>query len=137
VAELRWLGLSESSLQTLTPFITLLPQHTPVNLNTAPPEVLLASLPGMDMAQARALAQTLSTQHMSTEADFVQRVNNATIQFNGSMHSFSSEFFSVTGQLRLGPNTVQEVSVLRREGLDVKTLSRTREVVSGALSTLQ
>jgi general secretion pathway protein K len=41
----------------------------------------------------------------------------------------ASRFFSVTGQLQVGSNTVQEQSVLQRDGLLVKTLSRKRGLV--------
>ncbi|MDD5031394.1 MAG: type II secretion system minor pseudopilin GspK, partial [Rhodoferax sp.] len=137
VTDLRWFGLSDSTLHQLAPFITLLPVRTTVNLNTAPPEVLLASVPDLDLAQARALVQALTSHHMTTEADFVQRVNNPALHFNPAVHSFSSAFFSVTGQLRLGSSTVQEVSLLQRDGLTVKALGRSREMVSGDLATLQ
>ena len=55
-SELSWLGLSARSLQALTPHATLLPERTPVNLNTAGPEVLQAVLPGVDAAHAHQLS---------------------------------------------------------------------------------
>ena len=137
LADLRWLGVSEQTLTTLRPFITLLPARTSVNLNTAAPEVLLASVPELEMAQARALVQARASRHMANEADFHQRMNNPAILFDANAQGFTTRFFSVTGQLRLGASTVQEMSVLQRDGLDVKTLSRTREVLRRAVPPLQ
>ena len=135
VADLTWLGLSPASLQVLQPYITLLPKRTPVNLNTAAPEVLVASVPKLDMAQARALVSERAASHMTSLADADKLLNNAEIKFNEIEHTVSSQFFSVTGQLRVGQTTLQEQSLLQREGIDVKTLSRTRELVAGSLSS--
>jgi len=137
VADLQWLGLSKQTLRVLQPYITLLPVRTTVNLNTAAPEVLLAVVPGMDMAQARALVQARNRQHMGTLADADTLVGNAAVRFDATAHGVASRFFSVTGQLRLDGATLQEVSVLQRDGLDVKVLSRQREVVASVSPTLQ
>lgn len=137
VSDLVWLGLSPATLQVLRPFVTLLPARTPVNLNTATPEVLVACIPGLDMAQARSLVTARDAQHLSTLLDAEKRVGDAGIKLNAGLHAVSSRFFSVTGQLRVGQATLQETSVLQRDGMDVKILSRTREVVQWRSPLLQ
>lgn len=137
VADLRWLGLSEHSMQVLQPFITLLPVRTPVNLNTAPPEVLLASVAGLDMAAARGLVQARASHHMNTLADADKLMDKPEIHFDANLHAVASQFFMATGQLQLGNVTLQEMSVLQRDGLDVKTLSRQRQTLASAEPTLQ
>ena len=137
VADLVWLGLSPATLQVLDPFVMLLPVRTPVNLNTAAPEVLVACIPGLDMAQARTLESARDAQHLSTLADAEKRVGDAEIKLNVAEHAVSTRFFSVTGQLRVGQTTLQETSVMQRDGLEVKILSRTREVVQAGESLLQ
>lgn len=137
VADLVWLGLSPATLQVLEPFVMLLPVRTPVNLNTAAPEVLVACIPGLDMAQARTLESARDAQHLSTLADAEKRVGDAEIKLNVAEHAVSTRFFSVTGQLRVGQTTLQETSVMQRDGLEVKILSRTREVVQAGESLLQ
>lgn len=130
VSDLLWLGLSVRTLQTLQPFITLLPERTPVNLNTAPIEVLHASVAGLDMAQAQHLVQVRATRPINTLMDAGELLNNPALQLDAAEHAVGSRFFSVTGQLRLGQSVVQEQSVLQRDGLTVKTLSRTRQAIS-------
>ena len=56
-------------------------------------------------------------------------LGNPEVNFDPNEHGVASRFFSVTGQLRLGAAVVQERSVLQRDGLVVKALSRSREVV--------
>ena len=42
VEDLAWLGVDEASLAALRPWVTLLPERTPVNLNTASTQVIHA-----------------------------------------------------------------------------------------------
>lgn len=137
VSDLVWLGLSPATLQALQPFVTLLPARTPVNLNTASPEVLMASIPGLDMAQARALEAARDARHLDTLQDAEKRLGSTELKLDAGLHAVASRFFSVTGRLRVGQATLQETSVLQRDGMDVKILSRTREVVQSRSPLLQ
>jgi general secretion pathway protein K len=139
VAELGWLGLSASTLSAIAPYITLLPVRTVVNLNTAPLEVLVASVPNLTPAQARQLIQSRATQPLDTLMDALLVVTDPKVKFDPAEQGVASRFFSVTGQLRVGSNTVEEQSMLQRDGRVVKTLSRKRGVVMLPLarSTLQ
>jgi general secretion pathway protein K len=130
VADLTWLGLSDASLTALEPFITLLPARTKVNLNTAPLEVLVASVQDLTPAQARQLIQSRSTHPLATLTDALLVVSDAKVKFDSAEQDVASRFFSVTGNLRVGTSTVQEQSVLQRDGMLVKTLSRKRGVVA-------
>ena len=51
------LGLRADTVQRLTPYLTLLPAPTPLNLNTASREVLSSVVKGMDLATAERLVQ--------------------------------------------------------------------------------
>ncbi|PKO60558.1 MAG: general secretion pathway protein GspK [Betaproteobacteria bacterium HGW-Betaproteobacteria-18] len=137
VSDLVWLGLSPATLQALRPFVTLLPVRTPVNLNTATPEVLMACIPKLNMAQARSLVAARDLQHLATLPDAEKRVGDAEIKLDAGLHAVATRFFSVTGQLRVGQTTLQETSVLQRDGMDVKVLSRTREMVQPSRPLLQ
>lgn len=135
--DLTWLGLSPATLQVLRPFVTLLPVRTPVNLNTATPEVLMACIPSLDMAQARSLEAARDAKHLVTLPDAENRIGGTGVKLNTAMHAVDTRFFSVTGQLRVGQTTLQETSVLQRDAMDVKILSRTREVFLGSSPLLQ
>jgi general secretion pathway protein K len=135
VAELTWLGLSDTTLSALSPYIMLLPVsaavavRTKVNLNTAPLEVLVASVPNLTPAQARQLIQSRATQPLGTMTDASLVVTDPKVKFDSAEQGVASSFFSATGRLRVGANTVEEQSVLQRNGLLVKTLSRKRGVL--------
>ena len=69
VDQLGWLGLSPQTVAILKPYITLLPERTPINLNTASAEVIHASVPGLDMADATRLVAAREGTHFATLAD--------------------------------------------------------------------
>jgi general secretion pathway protein K len=141
VDELGWLGLSETTLNTLAPFITLLPPpttpatpttHTLVNVNTAPMEVLMATVPNLSSSQARQLINARADKPFVTLMDVLLVLPDPKLHFDPAEQGVTSQFFSVTGRLRVGNSTVQEQSVLQRVGLLVKTLSRRRGQVTQA-----
>ena len=139
VAELGWLGLPAATVRAIAPYVTLLPVRTVVNLNTAQLDVLVASVPNLTPAQARQLIQSRATQPLETLMDALLVVTDPKVKFDPAEQGVASRFFSVTGQLRVGSNTVEEQSMLQRDGRVVKTLSRKRGVVMlpQAGSTLQ
>ena len=53
VEQLTWLGLSPTTAMALRPYVTILPVATPVNLNTASPEVIAATVPQLGLADAQ------------------------------------------------------------------------------------
>lgn len=126
VDDLRWLGFSASTLNALAPFITLLPVHTVVNLNTAPLEVLVASVTELTPALAQRLIQSRATQPFNNLMDALLVVSDPKVRFDPGQQGVASSFFSVTGRLRVGANTVLERSVLQRNGMVVTAISRQR-----------
>jgi general secretion pathway protein K len=124
--QLAWLGLSAPTIAALRPFVTILPVRTPVNLNTAPAEVIFACVAAFDLSNARALVRARNTTHLATLADAAKAGRNSAAQFSEGQHSVASRFFEMRGNLRVGQTVVQEQSVVQRDGLVVKTLWRQR-----------
>jgi general secretion pathway protein K len=137
VGQLAWLGLSQRSLAILRPFITLLPAHTPVNLNTASAPVLFAIIPGLDMAQAERLVTTRQFAHFRTLSDAGKVIPDAAADLNENQHSINSRFFEILGRMRLDQTVVDEHSVVQRDGINVKTLWRDRGTTGLQTSPLQ
>ena len=122
VGQLGWLGLSPQSVQTLSPYITLLPTRTPVNLNTASVQVLYASVPGMSLSNAQQLVQQRERQQWRNLEAF-QKAWGRNTSLEGT-HSVNTRFFEVLGHLRMPNTTLQERSLLQRDGQDVKVIWR-------------
>jgi general secretion pathway protein K len=122
VSQLSWLGMSPQILQTLTPHITVLPTRTPVNLNTASVQVLYASVPGLSLSDAQRLAQQRERQHWAS-VDAFQKALGRTVSLNDT-HSVSTRYFEVLGRLRMPQTTLQERSLVQRDGQDLKVIWR-------------
>lgn len=129
VEQLRWLGLSEASLLTLAPYITVLPARTPINLNTASAEVVAASVPGLDLTDARKLVADRERTPFRTLAAVVGALPAGTPTLNPSQFSVTTRFFEIRGRLRMEHLVVEERSLVQRNGLDVTSLWRERVAV--------
>jgi len=129
IAQLGWLGLPAKTVAALAPYVTLLPITTKVNLNTASAEVLWASSDGLDMAQARSLVQARQTRHWRSVADAARFVgadsHAASAPINIHTHSVSSNYFEVTGRLRLDAAIVQQRSLVLKQRGEAQTLWKT------------
>jgi general secretion pathway protein K len=128
--QLTWVGLSPRSLAVLRPFITLLPARTPVNLNTAPVEVVYACVPTFELADAHRLVARRSEAHFSSLPEAAKAAGQANTPLSDAQHSINARYFEIRGKLQIEQTTVQEKSMVQRDGLDVKTLLRTRGVLN-------
>jgi len=124
VNQLAWLGWNETVVRRLAPFITVLPERTPVNLNTASPEVLMAVVPRLDRVQAQRIVTQRALQPFRNLADVAALISG--IQTHADWHSTQSRYFVVLGQMRLEDKLLAEESLVVRNGLEVRTLWRQR-----------
>lgn len=121
-SQLTWVGLTPQTLNTLAPYITLLPTRTPINLNTAPPVVLYASVSGLRLPDAQRLCDQRA-QNPWSSLDAFQKAAGKPVSLDGT-HSVNTRFFEVVGRLRM-PNThLVERSVVHRDQVDVKVVWR-------------
>lgn len=125
VSQLGWLGLAPATVATLAPHITLLPVRTPVNINTAGIDVLMAAMEGLDSATAQKIVQSRESSHFRTLSDAKTLVGD-TISIESSDFSVASAYFEVRGRLRLGDTMLDERSLVHKVGIDVTTLWRER-----------
>jgi len=124
--QLTWLGLSPATTTALRPFVTILPERTPINLNTASAEVIQATVPGLDRASAARLVSERERSHFANLADATRLVPALGDSGAGAQLAVNSRFFEVRGRVRLDQSVVEEVSVVQRDGVTVRTLTRSR-----------
>ncbi|WP_164962930.1 type II secretion system minor pseudopilin GspK [Rubrivivax sp. JA1026] len=129
-ADLAWLGLDAATVARLQPYVTLLPTPTPVNANTAPREVLVAAIDGLDLGSAERLVQTRQRSPFDSLAAVQALLPQGARADDESRISVRSSFFEVRGRLRLDERIVEEESLVERRGADrgrdVVTLRRER-----------
>jgi general secretion pathway protein K len=130
VEQLTWLGLSPATAAALQPYVTILPEtSTRVNLNTAPAEVIYAALPGLTLADAQRMVAQRDRTPFRIVAEAGQFVSNPDALVSDNVGT-TSRWFEVRGRLRLGDSIVEEHSLVRRDGLDVRTVWRERGIVA-------
>ena len=131
VAQLSWLGVDAASLELLAPYIVILPGTTPVNVNTASAEVLVAVIPGNDHATAERLLQVRQRTPFEDMTRFWAQVPALAPQAGATTPpaklSVNSAFFEVRGRLRLSDRVLEESSLVQRvQGRQVDVLRRER-----------
>ena len=126
IEQLAWLGISPATTTTLRPFVTLLPERTPINLNTASAEVIQATVPGLDRASAARLVTERERAHFATLADATRLVPALGDSGAGAQLAVNSRFFEIRGRVRLDQSVVEEVSMVQRDGVTVRTVTRSR-----------
>lgn len=126
LAQLQWLGLSRASLAALEPHVTVLPERTPVNLNTASAQVLSASVPELSLADAQRLVDARERDPWRQIADAARTVPAIATQLKAEHHDVRSRYFEVRGRLRLDDTVIEERSLVVRNQLQVRVLWRER-----------
>lgn len=125
-AQLAWLGISERSLAVLEPFVTVLPEPTTLNLNTARAEVLAASLADLGLADAQKLVQDREREPWRDFGDVTRAMPALATQLVAERHSLRTRYFEVRGRLRLDEAVIEERSLVVRNDLQVRVLWRER-----------
>lgn len=92
------LGLEPPMRNALRRTMTLLPSATQVNVNTAPAEVIAALVPGLSLAQARALAGERDRGNWFNNAgDFANRLAGTGVKTPAPAVSTNSSWFLASG----------------------------------------
>lgn len=125
-SQLGWLGIGRASLAALEMHVTVLPSRTTVNLNTASAQVIAASVPGLDLAQARQIISTRGRTPFKSLADVTATLPDSKAQISDLYHGVRSDHFEVRGRLRLDNTVIEERSLVVRNNLDVRVNWRER-----------
>ncbi len=108
-------GFDDKVRARLRPFVTELPHSTQINVNTAPAEVLAATIDGMNLDAARALVAQRDRAYFSSVADFASRLPGR-LAVPASGIALSSQYFVVTLHATVGQAQAHGTALLTREG---------------------
>lgn len=117
VAELASVrGVPLPALAAVAPFITALPAATPVNVNTAPPEVLAAILRDARGDAVAALVASRAQRPFNDLADFRARLPQGATVAGEAAIAVRSDYFYVSVEARQGTTIARARALLRRGG---------------------
>jgi general secretion pathway protein K len=109
-------GVTPRMLAAILPYVSALPAGTPVNVNTAPREVLAAIVVGAGDESLEALLADRARKPFTTLAEFRARLPDGTALASDSALSVKSSYFYVTIEARQGSTRSQARALLRRGG---------------------
>jgi general secretion pathway protein K len=117
IGELTWVrGFDASTIKKLQPFVSVLPESaTAVNVNFAPPEVLMAIVPGLTLQDARQIVTQIKTTPFKNTSDFLLQLPKSVTQDSTMNISVSSKYFMVTGYATQGDGASAAHALLRRD----------------------
>jgi general secretion pathway protein K len=107
-------GFDDGVRARLRPFVTALPRFTPVNVNTASPEVLAAVVNGLSLDDARVLVAQRDRAYFSSLADFFGQLPHG-LTVSPKEISVSSDYFVATMQVTIGAAQARGVALLDRQ----------------------
>lgn len=116
IAELaRVRGYDAGVRERLRPHVTALPRATPVNVNTATPEVLAAVIDGLGLDRARALVVQRERSYFRDVADFASQLPRQ-LQAPADAVAVASSYFLATLRVSVGQSEARGTALLWREG---------------------
>ena len=113
--QLAWLGLDRTTLDRLAPYATLLPQATPVNVNTAAREVLVAAIDGLDLGSAERIVQRRANQPLRNLQELAAELPQG-VQAEEARVAVGSSFFAVRARLRMDERVLEQLAIVERQG---------------------
>jgi general secretion pathway protein K len=115
VDDLLQVGLEPGEFQRLRAFVTMLPEPTALNVNTASAEVLAARIADLPLVDARRFVSSRDRAYFKDLGDAVQRLRQASPRASDIGLAVATRYFSVEGTVSYGPARLTARALLRRE----------------------
>jgi len=106
-------GFDDNVRSRLRRFVSALPVFTPVNVNTAPPEVLAAIIEGLGLDGARDLVAKRERTYFRDRTELLRQLPTGVLVAAADI-SFSSEYFMASMRVSMGGAQARGVALLAR-----------------------
>ena len=113
-------GMSIDAYLKMRDFVTVLPRSTPININTAPAEVLAAIIDTLSAPAAAALVAGRERASFRSNADLRAQLPGMAI--DDSRVAVGTSFFLVQGTVRIGRAALQMLALIERNGTTTRTV---------------
>jgi general secretion pathway protein K len=115
-------GFTVDLLNKVKNFIVVLPSYTPINVNTAPAEVLAARIDTLSLSDAATLVSSRQKAYFRNVGELKQRLGNPPPEVNDREVSFNTSYFIVIGNVRLNRAGLQVQSLIERIGRSTRVI---------------
>lgn len=113
-------GATPDVMARLNNFVIFLPRATPVNINTAPAEVLAARIEKLSMADAHELVASRNKASFRDLADFSHRLPGKSFSAAASKATVTTNYFLVNGKVRMSRAMLEIQALVERNGSNTK-----------------
>lgn len=107
-------GFDDASLARLKPFVTALPLRTPININTAPQEVLAAAFPKLTTDDIAALSRQRLAKPFESKAAIAEYWKKFSTPLVNDSLDMTSQFFSVNIAIDHAGAQIRQSALLQR-----------------------
>lgn len=126
-------GISPDAADRLAPYIVVLDERTPVNANTASPEVIAARVPDLTLAEARSLvAERERISYFNSIGEVRTRLGAKGSVVTDAELSTTTRFFFIRGEVKLDRAVTHMEALVKRgapgQGLAAVNVLWTREL---------
>jgi general secretion pathway protein K len=104
-------GFTPELLEKVKDFLVVLPAQTPVNVNTAPAEVLAARIDTLSLSEAAVLVTARERAWFRDISDITQRLGRTVPQ---AQIAFKTNYFLVNGNVRLNRAALEMQALIKR-----------------------
>jgi len=115
-------GFSPEILRKLKDYVVVLPQPTPVNVNTAPAEVIAARMEPLSASGAAAVLASRQQAYFRDVNDFLQRFPDRQLSASLNDISVGTDYFIVNGKVHLDQAALEVISLVQRSRGDVRVI---------------
>lgn len=123
-------GFTREIYQALAPFVTALPPDTPINVNTAPPEVLASLAPEIALDDFGLLLEKREQAPFEDTQDFLADDALAGRAVDTSAVSVSTQYFLLQSEASIGTTRITLYSLLfRNEQGQTRALIRSKDLI--------
>jgi general secretion pathway protein K len=107
-------GFTPAILAKLRDFVIVLPTPAPVNVNTAPAEVLSAIVPNLSLGEASGIVARRT--YFNSLADFSSHLTGQSATLGNNTADVKTNYFLVNGKVRLSRAALDVQSLIQRNG---------------------
>lgn len=118
---IRVKGFNAEAVEKLRPFVTALPVPTAINVNTAPPQVLIVLFEDLNLDAAKAMVPEKG-KYYQNKADFKARLPRAGENVRDDSFGVDTRYFIATAVISFGRVQLVQRALLAREGDKVKVI---------------
>lgn len=115
-------GVNPALVERLRPFVTVLPQPTAINANTASAVVLAARFENLALADAQRLAASRDRAYFKDRADVLNRISQLRLQASDQEIGVATRFFSVDGTVSYQRARLRAQALLMRDANRLETV---------------